>query len=531
MLVIFAIISYANAGDTVQKIFNVNWNADYADRECSINCGADIECKNQKILCNLLVKIPGSAADQELFKLTLRVVSTAITSLLNYASSNMKLNNSTAISFYTHLDDQLPSLIGPKLSKAKLFSGANIVEFFIDIALDILIDYRVKTLTSQQLQNLRGLWYVHDSAPDETLRQAIKMMLTLAKNDTKALAMIYMGNPVGAIGAGVIDNLILVTDIGVKTSAAAADFFEAEAAAAQSSKMFEVLNLRISIESSFYKEKDRVKKANIIESFEVECKKIELTKGSFFAAQLHKKGYGWRIDEALNAQCMSYVLDMYLNDNKKEFLALSNVKTLSRQRYIKLINYYYPTTDKAFYLKLYDLNNFVPYLGVSSNAASYKYLKQLNAYGVRIQKGLFSSYEDAPIGLAANMISIAKTKKATGASAIISKAGYTTTTRLTRRIYSKLLVDNFNIANVKLNKNPLATFLQWKIKNRVYADSRLAAFEIIPSGEITNNTVYALKSNKTIKHYDLVQMLSDTLDVVTCGHKGCSYEDIIKEGN
>jgi len=38
-------------------------------------------------------------------------------------------------------------------------------------------------------------------------------------------------------------------------------------------------------------------------------------------------------------------------------------------------------------------------------------------------------------------------------------------------------------------------------------------------------------SNDGHKHYDLVQLLSDTLDVVICGHKGCSYEDIIKEGN
>ena len=534
-LALLIMFSYINAGDEIQKIINVTWNDDISKRYCSGSCGTDESCKSAKNICNIMVKLPLSTIDSELFNRSLRVISTAITSALNFAVEKKFMKFDDVVGFYTYLDDALPTYFGSKKfpNKAKIFNATDIVEFFIDVSIDIYIEYTVESMTAEDFNRFRSLPLIHKNASNDSIKQAFKWMMTLAKNDAKAWAMSSTGDYLGFFTAGVVDNGFLLLDIGIQTTAAAQDFLEAKTALAKSQKIGEIMELRTNMESNFYKETDKIKKQEIMQTFITSCRKIQLSTGQFVAANWSKilQAYGASINAELNVRCSDYSLEMYKNDAKKSYLAKISVSSMSRMQYQNLINYYYPNKDKGFYMKLYDIDNFVPDLGVGSNTASYKYLKKLNAYGVRIQKGVFSSYTDATMRLAANMISIAKTKKSTSASEIIKKAGYTNATTLTRRRLSKLLVDNFNIAKVKLNKNQLATYLQWKLKKRVSSDSRLAAFEIIPRSEIADNLVYALKSNKTIKHYDLVQMLSDTLDIVTCGHKNCSYEDILKQGS
>lgn len=536
-LVLLMMFSYLNAGDEIQKVINVNWNEDISKRYCVADCGTDESCKSAENICKIMIKLPLSTIDKELFNKALRVISSAITGTINFAVEKKFMKFNDVAGFYTYLDDALPTYFGSKKfpNKAKIFNATDVIEFFIDTGIDIYIEYTVESMTTEDFNFFRSLPGIHDNASNETIKQAFKWMMTLAKNDAKAWAMASTGDYSGLFTAGVVDNGFLLLDIGVQTTSEAQDLLDAKTALAKSQKIGEIMQLRTNMESSFYKEDNNLNKVNIMNNFTESCNKIQLSTGQFIVANWAKilQGYGASINSELRIKCSDYSLSMYRNDGRKQYLARTTIHTMSRINYAKLINHYYPDKEKSFYMRLYDVENFVPEIGATTSEASYEYLKKLYAHAtMTMPKKYLDPTQDMSMSLAANTIRIALKKKfgiIKSPSEIVEGAGYTQYTTLTRKRYSKLLVDNLQVANVKLDKNPKATFIQWSLKKRPYYDARLAAFEIIPSNEISNDTTYALMASRTVKYYTLVQMLADALDVVTCGHKGCSYEDILKD--
>jgi len=424
-------------------------------------------------------------------------------------------------------------------NEKRMFDSSALIEFAIDATFDIVSNEIIENYDSIACSKIRSLPLIDDNADDETIKQALKWMVKLSFNDLKATLYYGTGHYIDAAGAGVVDNSLLLADIGVKTTHSAKEYFNSSTALAMSKKRGQILNLYYKYEGPYL----RLRKSNPDEykikqkmpnEFLTKCKKIKLDLDEFIIANWAKplEGYGPKLNKSLNDECNKYYYEMQKNNYMKKYILSNALTHYSKTRYNKMIEYYFNHDDWHYYKKLYNVYNFDPKIGYPKNSAFYKYVKQVYAYGVDYYSyGLFSNYagEYGSIKDAAGDISNAlkehfNIKKSV--SKIINDARYSNNTILTRHKYGKLLIYNFGLNNISLNKNQKATYLQLIKKGISETDARISALKIIYPA-YKSQSIY----NMRIKYYQMLQMISDSLDVVTCGHKGCSYEEILKGGN
>ncbi len=520
-------ISILKAGDDFQKIINVTWSTDISKRYCSADCGLDNDCKNMKDICNIMVKLPIETVDGEVFKLSLRVISSAITSILNKAVEKKLMKFNDVVAFYVYLDDILPALAKKEFTKSGLmkFNKLDVAEFFIDTAIDIRIEHIVNMMSHKQLQVYRNWPGIHDSASDETIRQALKWMMKLIKNDIKAVAMSVLGSPTRAFQAGVADNAFLLLDIGIKTVGAGFDALDAKTDLVMSKKYGKMMNLFFDYEEFYYKQ-NKENQQLYLKQFQKECREIKLSLGEFITANWAKiyKKYGASLNARLRNKCNNYIMEMQKTNFQKQFIISSVIKTMPRDRYIKLVNHFYPYEDRDYYMKLYDISNYDPVIGSVPNQQIYKYLKRLNAYGIKILAKNFPQKNRANIKVASILISMIQRNNYNTKiepSKVLSDSGFSNLTKLTQQKLAKLLNNNFTLSSIKLNKNQKSKlvkfFLLKKYSNR---DGVLYALDIIGDDSLNNSEV-------ELTNYAMAKIFSNTLDVLTCGHVGCSYQQIL----
>ena len=415
-------------------------------------------------------------------------------------------------------------------SKFWAIDKSSIIEFAIDATFDIVSNEIIENYDSPACSKIRNLPGINENADDETIKQALKWAVKLAYNDLKATIYYSTGQYIKAAGAGVVDNSLLLADIGIKTASAREEYFKSKTALEMSIKREKILDLYWKYEGSYLRlresvsEENKVKKETL-QKFLTECKKINI---SFSDVQIIFRD---NLNAELKNKCNDYYFEMQKNNSMKKYILSNALTQYSKTRYNKMIEYYFHHDDWPYYKKLYDVYNFDPQTGYPKNHASYKYIKKLYAYGVDFYSyGKFVNYagEYSSMSFAAGDISDAlknhfNIKKT--ASKIISDGGYSKDTILTRHTYGKLLVNNFNLQNISLGKNQKATYKQLTKKGISDSDAKLSALKILP--------IYASQNiyNMRIKYYQALQMITDTLDVVTCEHKGCSYEEILKGGN
>jgi hypothetical protein len=188
------------------------------------------------------------------------------------------------------------------------------------------------------------------------------------------------------------------------------------------------------------------------------------------------------------------------------------------------VKHYHNSKDWNYYIKLFDISNYDPSVDATPNQLVYKYLKQLNAYGIQIPSKSFNQKQKASMEVASILLSLML--KNTGhpilkPEKILSNSGFSKSTKLTRQNLSKLITRNFSQIAKKLEKNQKPNFIKWTLAGRNPSDIKLGVVDII---KLENNKVEYLNNSKLeLNNYSMVKTFSNTLDVLTCQHVGCSY--------
>ncbi|CAA6798808.1 MAG: Unknown protein [uncultured Sulfurovum sp.] len=339
-IILFLNLNILNAGDEIQKIINVTWNKDVKDRLCSADCGLNEECKRAKNLCDVLVKLPISVIDKEVFTKLLKVTASSISGVLDFAVKRkiIKLNDSLPIynAIYKTFPKNLPS--------NKLVDIGGIVEFFIDTAVDVLIEYAITNMTHEDITRFRnnGIvnWAIHDNAPDEAIKQSLKWMLTLAKNDAKAMAYSYFGMITKVIEAGVIDNGLLLIDIGVNVTGSGFELMDATIQAKYSKKRGEIINLYTKYSKLYYRSFEKTATLN---NFSKECNAISLKGFSSFLASINSgKNSLTHVNYNLKDMCIRYEQSMMKTDISKYYILYADILLEDETNFQKHLKYFFP---------------------------------------------------------------------------------------------------------------------------------------------------------------------------------------------
>ena len=528
-LVIFGVSSELFAGFTILS--------DVDTKICTVSgitqeqCAADMQCSASKKVCEIAVG--------QLGKLT---ETTTLNEIIKYGGQSVvyisKIMVKTGISTQKDLVNQLLTKLG---NSAKFNAGmkgikglnkGNVSTIFFDILFDVATDMYIKglnqnTIASIQKSGIPGF----ASAPRTAIETGIKNMITLAKNNFK-----YAMTPNKIIAARdlIIDDSLLLLDISVTVKNSTVEAVDSKLSAEQSAKYNNILALVIKYKSIYHKDpRVRSEKKYLIEEFKNKCYDEQFNGLSGFFASFKKNKYSLpSLNYNIRNTCDKYYQSLD-NDERTKFSFITMSTYFPKGKYDIFVENYFPDSEQDKLKKLYNVDNFDNAYRVSKNKAVRKFIKKALAYGLTLKefligKTLFDETQEIEKYKASNIIwDVLGMKTFRNENFSYEEKSVNNSYKITRREFATLLNKAFSLDSSFSNTSSL------KIKGQIldqttgwfYDALILKKLGIVVGQGIGAENKFRPDDNLTM--YELLVMLTNTMDYKTCGKVGCDMYDRI----
>lgn len=356
------------------NLFGADITIDLDNKLCTANCNnSDYECKASLSICKTMVDYPTDVLSGELVKyFTSYMGGVMVKASREMAYYGLKSSTDEALNTFLYYFGKSFS-INNGVKKIKGLDPATLIDFTVNYLYDVSANVIIDGLSNKQLESIRDMPIIPDRAPNSDLRQALKWVFKVLFNDLKATLYFNLKPPRVdlAVGAGVVDNTLILTDITIKNAQAANDYFDSKTALYASQKNGQIIDLVSERESTYHRMVGKEYKEDYISKFLADCKKIQLDTVEYIIANTSGFHVGDKINENLRNKCSKEFRRM-VEDEKDKNSILALKSSLSRSRYGKLIKYYFPNDTYDWYMKNYDKE-----LNYKANR-DYTHLKYLN---------------------------------------------------------------------------------------------------------------------------------------------------------
>ncbi|MCK5537857.1 MAG: hypothetical protein KAI79_13610, partial [Bacteroidales bacterium] len=364
---------------------------DIDQKTCENGCETyDLECNQIQLkVCETTLSIAAGATESEVIKFFLKYTSTILIET-GVKMVELGLYESKSVAY-----EKLMLAFGTRfqvVGQAYFYNGGfnpidkiGLIDFAADIVYDIVAGEIIDGLDESKINALRSIPGLSNGRSDD-IRQGLKWVFKVFFNDLKATIYSLMGNVTAAWGAAVVDNTLVLAEISVAVTGAAFEYFDSATALAMSKKRGEILDLYWKDSGPYLRAKDIGLKQRALDSFLIECKKIQLDLGESITANWAKPliGYAPQLNQELKNRCDDYYFEMQKNNVTKKYMLASALNGYSEERYNKLIEYYFHVDDWNSYKELYKITNYDFTLRVSNNSVMREYLRKFMSYGFTI---------------------------------------------------------------------------------------------------------------------------------------------------
>jgi len=532
-ILIFGFSGSAYAGFTVL--------ADAGTNHCEVKgiseqiCSADAECSSSKKVCEIALNSLGGVIEGESIKLITKFVGQATV----YASK-------TIVKFGTgksqkKITNEIIGKLGQAfkfnsgIRKVKGFSPDTILEFSIDLVFSIAADLYVEQMTEFDMAEVRKLPISgFKSAPTKVIKTSLKRLIQIAKNNFKFL-IFKTKNPVIAARSAIVDNSLILAEIGVDVANSSVEATDSILALSKSEKIGEILDLYIEHESPYFKAKNKIEKIRIKEEFSAKCSLIKLSGLETFWASLKKGKYSLAtINSGLTAYCWKYELEMQKEDYGK--YALIRLSTMwSKERYEKFIKYYFPDSEQYALTRLYEVENFDIDLKISNNHVSHKKIKSALAHGYSIDDILLGDtifYQGNNIDKnnAHNLVLLGIWALELDDTHLLFQYDEyldpDNNYNISRNEFSNIIINAYQLED----KLPIERINKLKEQAEIFAEAgKDWTYEalILLEFKIVNGSSNTFKSAELITKYEMLVMLVNVMDYIKCGYVTCDVANVI----
>jgi hypothetical protein len=383
---------------------------------------------------------------------------------------------------------------------------------------DLLVEIAI-----QSIYEVKGLEYKY--------KKSSEWMMKVFYNDFKAFLNPTVDAKVGAI----IGNVAVLIDIGKENYNTMSEIISTRWDIQYNEAFFGINKLYLEYRSYFTKSTNRIQKQQFIDEFKQKCLNL------YIDDDFLEWGYQDTYNSKVRFLITNSIVDIYSFDKNKLASLTWMVNNISSIKYDKYIESYFPLSEQVYLKKYYKVENFDLYYGILKSQIGFKQLKVALAYGLELND----------FNIDASYFIPTKTVTKKQAFDILFDAGYaiqdvieiqllldadqsvySNIDLMTRREFTKLLVSIFdleselptqvNISKLKLQGALLNTSVGWFYEALILKKLGIAK----GNGIGTENE---FRPDDNINILELLVMLTNTMNVKSCGKVNCNVYNILEK--